>query len=188
VVLQITPWERGALQLLATGVADVEIATVLHISEGAVNSYLACLFEKFGVTSRSEVVMAATRRGLVRWIECGEDRYPHVSAHPAWHVSQCSKSSISRRLRSTVSRCTSETQEAMSQKTVQSIIGRLVTDEEYRLRFLSDPLGALNGLRDQGVELTPGEIKALVRTDRALWTDAAERIDPHLQQSSLRHD
>ena len=42
----------------------------------------------------------------------------------------------------------------MSQKTVQSIIGRLVTDEEYRFRFLDDPLGTLNELRDQGVELT----------------------------------
>ena len=76
----------------------------------------------------------------------------------------------------------------MSQKTVQSIIGRLVTDEEYRVRFLRDPRGALNGLRDQGVELTRGEIEALVRTDRAIWTNAAERIDPHLQQSSLRND
>jgi len=76
----------------------------------------------------------------------------------------------------------------MSQKTVQLMIGRLVTDEEYRLRFLSDPLGALNRLRDQGVELTRQEIEALVRTDRTLWTDAAERIDPHLQQCSLRKD
>jgi DNA-binding NarL/FixJ family response regulator len=37
VVLQITPWERDALQLLAVGMADEEIATVLHISEGTVN-------------------------------------------------------------------------------------------------------------------------------------------------------
>jgi hypothetical protein len=73
----------------------------------------------------------------------------------------------------------------MSQKTVQSIIGRLVTDEEYRLRFLNDPLGTLNELRDQGVELTRGEIEALARTDRTFWIDAAERIDRHLQRSSL---
>jgi hypothetical protein len=76
----------------------------------------------------------------------------------------------------------------MSQKTVQLIIGRLVTDEEYRLRFLNDSLGALIALRDQGVELTRGEIEALVRTDRTLWTDTAEWIDPHLQRSSLRSE
>ena len=76
----------------------------------------------------------------------------------------------------------------MSQKTVQLMIGRLVTDEEYRLRFLKDPAGTLNQLRDQGVDLTPGEIEALARTDRALWSDAAERIDRHLQRSSLRSE
>jgi hypothetical protein len=76
----------------------------------------------------------------------------------------------------------------MSQKTVQSIIGRVITDEEYRVRFLNDPRGTLNELRDQGVELTRGEIDALARTDRALWIDAAERIDRHLQRSSLRND
>jgi ATP/maltotriose-dependent transcriptional regulator MalT len=47
-------------------------ATVLQISEGTVNSHVACVFEKLGVTSRSEAVMAATRRRLVRVIECGE--------------------------------------------------------------------------------------------------------------------
>lgn len=76
----------------------------------------------------------------------------------------------------------------MSQKTVQSIVGRLVTDEEYRLRFLGDPLGTLNELRDQGVELTRGEIEAIARTDRTFWSDAADRIDPHLQRSSLRNE
>ena len=76
----------------------------------------------------------------------------------------------------------------MALKTVQLIVGRLVTDEEYRLTFLRDPIGTLTMLRNQGVELTSGEIAALIRTDHTLWTDAAQRIDPHLQRSSLRTD
>jgi len=76
----------------------------------------------------------------------------------------------------------------MSLKTVQLIVGRLVTDEEYRLKFLSDPIHALTTLRDQGVELTSAEIDALIRTDRTLWSDAAARIDPDLQRSSWRAD
>jgi hypothetical protein len=76
----------------------------------------------------------------------------------------------------------------MSQKTVQLIIGRLVTDEEYRARFLDDPRAFLLALREQGVELTLREIDALIRTDVALWPEAADRIDPDLQRSSLRAD
>ena len=76
----------------------------------------------------------------------------------------------------------------MSLKTVQVIVGRLVTDEEYRLKFLSDPIHALTKLRDQGVELTSAEIEALIRTDRTLWSDAAARIDRDLQRSSWLAD
>jgi hypothetical protein len=73
----------------------------------------------------------------------------------------------------------------MSLRTVQLIVGRLVTDEEYRLHFLNDPVRALTRLREQGVELTSAEIEGLIRTDPTLWSDAAARIDPHLQRSSL---
>ena len=76
----------------------------------------------------------------------------------------------------------------MSLKTVQVIVGRLLTDEEYRLKFLSDPIRALTTLRDQGVELTAAEIDALIRTDPTLWGDAAARIDPDLQRSSWLAD
>ena len=73
----------------------------------------------------------------------------------------------------------------MSQKTVQLLIGQIVTDEELRSRFVSQPRETLTALRDQGVELTPGEIEALVDTDRQLWTSAAARIDPRLQRCCL---
>ena len=73
----------------------------------------------------------------------------------------------------------------MSQKTVQWLIGHLLTDEECRVRFLSDPLGTLVAMRDQGFELTSSEIQALVRTERALWSEAADRLDSQLQRCSL---
>ena len=82
----------------------------------------------------------------------------------------------------------SATGTGMSLRTVQVIVGRLVTDEEYRLKFLRDPIRALTTLRDQGVELTSAEIDALIRTDRTLWSDTAARIDPHLQRSSWLAD
>jgi hypothetical protein len=74
----------------------------------------------------------------------------------------------------------------MSQRCVQQLIGRIVTDEELRQRFVRDPLETLTTLRDQGVELTVSEIEALVDTDTALWTAAAARIHPRLQRCSIR--
>ncbi len=74
----------------------------------------------------------------------------------------------------------------MSQKSVQLLIGQLLTDEELRERFVHRPLETLLGLRHQGWELTDGEIDALVQTDRKLWKAAAERIHARLQRCSLR--
>jgi hypothetical protein len=76
----------------------------------------------------------------------------------------------------------------MSQKTVQWLIGRLLTDEEMRLRFLEDPRGSLRGLREEGFALTHTEIEALVQTDRTLWSEAAGRVDARLQRSSLLYE
>jgi len=58
----------------------------------------------------------------------------------------------------------------MSQKTVQLVAGRLITDEEFRARFLDDARGVLAALVDRGLELTIREIEAVVRTDRTVWT------------------
>ncbi|MGC4081022.1 MAG: response regulator transcription factor [Vicinamibacterales bacterium] len=65
--VQLTPRELAALELLANGHSNKEIAASLEISERTVKSHLAHLFEKLGVTSRTEAVRVATRRGLVRF-------------------------------------------------------------------------------------------------------------------------
>ena len=64
--VQLTPRERSSLQLMADGKSNKEIANDLGISERTVKSHLGHLFEKLGVTSRTEAVKIATRRGLVR--------------------------------------------------------------------------------------------------------------------------
>jgi DNA-binding NarL/FixJ family response regulator len=64
--VQLTPRELATLRLLADGKANKEIAGVLAISERTVKTHLAHLFEKLSVTSRTEAVRVATRRGLVR--------------------------------------------------------------------------------------------------------------------------
>ena len=64
--VQLTPREMAALRLMADGKANKEIASELDISERTVKTHLGHLFEKLGVTSRTEAVKVATRRGLVR--------------------------------------------------------------------------------------------------------------------------
>jgi len=51
---------------MADGKSNKEIANELGISERTVKTHLGHLFEKLGVTSRTEAVKIATRRGLVR--------------------------------------------------------------------------------------------------------------------------
>lgn len=64
--VQLTPREMATLRLMADGKANKEIATELSISERTVKTHLGHLFEKLGVTSRTEAIKVATKRGLVR--------------------------------------------------------------------------------------------------------------------------
>ena len=63
-VLHITPSERTALELLAAGRAAHDIARLIGIAERDLEGYLAALFSRLGVSSRSDAVTAARRRGL----------------------------------------------------------------------------------------------------------------------------
>ena len=74
----------------------------------------------------------------------------------------------------------------MSQKTVQLTIGRLLTDEDLRSRFVERPHETLVELREQGFELTNEEIDALERSDPKMWSSVARRIHSRLQCCSLR--
>jgi DNA-binding CsgD family transcriptional regulator len=64
-MLQITPVERDALQLLADGQTLRDIAGRLGTSESELEAGLTSLFVKMGVGSRAEAISAALRRGLL---------------------------------------------------------------------------------------------------------------------------
>jgi DNA-binding NarL/FixJ family response regulator len=64
--VQLTPRELATLRLVADGRSNKEIAGTLGISERTVKTHLGHLFEKLGVTSRTEAAKVAARRGLVR--------------------------------------------------------------------------------------------------------------------------
>lgn len=75
----------------------------------------------------------------------------------------------------------------MSHRTIEQIIGRLLTDEELRLKFTRSPKRTLAELGEQGWELTRIEVHALLTTDLGLWSEVAARIDPRLQRCSLKN-
>jgi len=74
----------------------------------------------------------------------------------------------------------------MSHKTVQFVIGWLLTDEELRRRFVERPRETLDEVRDQGYELTPDEADALARSEPAAWPSMAGRIHPRLRRCRLQ--
>jgi hypothetical protein len=73
----------------------------------------------------------------------------------------------------------------MAQRTVQLVIGQILTDEQFRSDFLERPIEALRSLRDRGFELTKVEVDALAGTDRRFWAVGAEWIDARLQRCWL---
>jgi hypothetical protein len=74
----------------------------------------------------------------------------------------------------------------LTQRCIEIVVGRLVTDDEFRERFLRDPHRVLAALLDSGTHLTHVEIAALIATDRALWDRFADQVDPRLQKASLK--
>jgi hypothetical protein len=57
----------------------------------------------------------------------------------------------------------------MSQHMVRTVIDRLLTDEDLRVRFALDRIDALALIRVLGFELTSDEIDLFFRSDARLW-------------------
>ncbi|PWT82447.1 MAG: hypothetical protein C5B57_08650 [Blastocatellia bacterium] len=73
----------------------------------------------------------------------------------------------------------------MAQRSIEVLIGRLITDEAFRDAFLANRALVLQVFHEAGHELTPLEIAAVLCTPAALWTEIAEQIDCRLQKANL---
>ncbi len=62
----LTERERDVLRLMVLGNSTSTLATALHITEGTVKFHINHIFQKLGVNDRTQAVITALRRGLVR--------------------------------------------------------------------------------------------------------------------------
>jgi len=73
----------------------------------------------------------------------------------------------------------------VSQRNVERILGRLVSDEGFRRRYWSDPEAVLAELIAAGGELNPCERRALLALEREPVERLAAALDPCIQKSDL---
>lgn len=65
----------------------------------------------------------------------------------------------------------------MSQRAVESILGRLITDESLRKEFFREPVETC---RRNHWEVTPAELSALLGLDPVMLQDMAGSLDPKI--------
>lgn len=73
------------------------------------------------------------------------------------------------------------------QRSIEILIGRLVTDEDFRREFQQDPDATLRRASEWGLALSDFEKRALVATDCTLWDRIADEVDGRLQKASLKN-
>ncbi|MBW4564657.1 MAG: response regulator transcription factor [Mojavia pulchra JT2-VF2] len=64
-VQTLTPREIEVLEMLGSGISNKAIAKHLHISEHTVKFHISSIFQKLGVSSRTEAVTVGVRLGLI---------------------------------------------------------------------------------------------------------------------------
>jgi two-component system, NarL family, response regulator len=62
----LSPRELEVLKWIAEGKSNKEIAALLFISEGTVKTHVVSIHEKLGVGDRTEAVVTAIKRGILR--------------------------------------------------------------------------------------------------------------------------
>jgi DNA-binding NarL/FixJ family response regulator len=62
----ISPREVEVLQLIADGLSTPEVASQLFISQKTVKNHLASIYEKLDARDRTQAVVTAVRRGIVK--------------------------------------------------------------------------------------------------------------------------
>ena len=76
----------------------------------------------------------------------------------------------------------------MTQRSVEILIGKLVSDEGLRTGFLADPRRTVESFRLSGFDLNPLERQALQSLDPQALRMLADRLDPRLQKAALHAD
>ena len=74
----------------------------------------------------------------------------------------------------------------MSQWSLQLVIGKLLTDQQFRQEFVERGRDCLAGLSERGIQLMPGEIDALVAVDSRIWARTARKMAGLLDAAAPR--
>jgi hypothetical protein len=76
----------------------------------------------------------------------------------------------------------------VAQRSIEILIGRLITDEAFRSAFRRNAPATLASFIETGHELTALEIDALAFTPADVWEEIAGHVDPRLQKASFSRD
>jgi hypothetical protein len=69
----------------------------------------------------------------------------------------------------------------MSQKAVEGLLGRLITDSTFRQRFYEDPTGTCGHV---GLEVTERELEAVLVLDERSIAEFARRLNPKIVRAT----
>jgi len=73
----------------------------------------------------------------------------------------------------------------MSQKAVESLLGRLLTDQDFRRRFYEEPAVTC---QHEAVDVTSRELEAILVVDQIQFEQLAKRLDPRIVRAAIRRD